>query len=101
MFMNPAPTNIYSDLGDAWVRHQIALLRQRHVQLGQRCRLDLDALLARAASIARTTRAAEATMSKPQDPWGDRLHRATIDAIDHCARPWEGAWIAVRKPCLA
>jgi hypothetical protein len=32
---------------DAWVRHQTARIVQRHRQFGGRCRLDIEALLAR------------------------------------------------------
>jgi hypothetical protein len=48
-----ARANAYADLGDAWLRDQMARLRQAHLQLGQRWHLDVDALLARAARTAR------------------------------------------------
>jgi hypothetical protein len=91
-----ARTDTYADLGDAWVRHQTALLRQRHVQLGQRCALGLSALLARAARIARAARAAQA-MNGPAAPLADCFRRATIEAIDHCARLGARSSAPIRK----
>jgi hypothetical protein len=44
-----ARNNAYAHLGEAWFRHQSARILQRHLQYGQHCRLDLDALLAAAA----------------------------------------------------
>ena len=34
-----------------WMRDQIARIRHRHILFGQHCRLDLNALLSRAAAL--------------------------------------------------
>src|SRR5438105_11239395 len=44
------------DLRETWRPHQTARILQRHLQFGQHCRLDLDALLAAAARGARDLR---------------------------------------------
>src|SRR4029077_13327917 len=46
----------YKDLGETWYSHQAARIVQRHIQFGQHCRLNLDALL---AGIARRVRCAK------------------------------------------
>jgi hypothetical protein len=43
---SPRSTNI-----EIWLRHQSARIRQRHLQLGQHWRLDLDAVLGAAAQL--------------------------------------------------
>jgi hypothetical protein len=84
MANQPTQSDTYADLGDAWVRYQTALFHQRHIQLGRRCRLDIRALLDAAARIARAGRPLEPI--EPRKPATDRLRRATIEAIDLCAR---------------
>lgn len=75
----------YADLGDIWLRDQLARLTQKHAQFGGHYRIDADALLARLARTARTVKAAAtSTVSKVSD--GDRIRRATFEAIAHCAR---------------
>ncbi|MCJ0762522.1 hypothetical protein [Variovorax terrae] len=75
----------YADLGEIWLRDQLARLTQKHAQFGGHYRMDADALLAR---LARTARAAEAaavpTVAKVSA--GDCIRRATIEAIEHCSR---------------
>ena len=53
MYCKETPVDNYADLGDAWVRDQTARVRQKHLQLGGHWRLDMQALLARAARLAR------------------------------------------------
>ncbi len=84
MSMNLTRTNAYADLDDAWVRHQTARLHQRHLQYGRHCRLDVDAVLERAARLVRAARSIQA-LSKRENVSTDHLRRATIEAIDHCA----------------
>jgi hypothetical protein len=74
----------YTDLGDIWLRDQLARLTQKHLQFGGHYRIDADALLARLACTARTAKAAIAAAAKAQA--GDRIRRATIDAIERCSR---------------
>jgi hypothetical protein len=74
----------YTDLGDSWLRDQLARLTQKHLQFGGHCRIDADALVARLACTARTAKAAAAAAAKAQT--GDRIRRATIEAIEHCSR---------------
>jgi hypothetical protein len=85
MSIHPSHADTYADLGDAWVRYQTALFHQRHVQLGRRCHFDIGALLDAAARIARAGRPVQVTDQRPK-PSTDRLRRATIEAIDLCAR---------------
>jgi len=73
MSIDPARGPAYAELGDAWVRHQLARLRQRHLQFGRRGPLDVDALLHRAAGTARAARA--------QVPRDDRLWRTMLEAM--------------------
>src|SRR4051812_45240760 len=54
MSINVTQTNPYADLGDVWLRYQRARIQQRHLQIGQHFRCEVDALLAR---VARATRA--------------------------------------------
>ena len=49
---------VHADLGDAWLRGQMARLHQAHLQFGRRWRLDVDALVARAAGMARAAQPA-------------------------------------------
>jgi len=51
--MSISRTSAYADLGDACLRYQTARIRQKHLQFGRHCRLEVDALLARAASVSR------------------------------------------------
>jgi hypothetical protein len=69
----------YADLGDAWLRDQIARLTQKHAQFAEHYRIDADALLARWAHAARAARAAARVSS------GERIGRATVEAIERCA----------------
>ena len=59
MSLNATPANAYAGLGDAWVREQTARIQQKHLQFGGRRQLDVDALLSRAAAVARAGRPAE------------------------------------------
>jgi len=83
--MSISRTSACADLGDAWLRYQTARIRQKHLQFGRHCRLDVDALLARAASVSRAARRAEAP-DKPERVSTDHIRRAMIEAIDHCAQ---------------
>ena len=58
--MSISRISAYTDLSDAWLGYQIARIRQKHLQFGRHCRLDVDALLARAAGVSRASRRAEA-----------------------------------------
>ena len=60
--MNAYRTDTFADLGDAWLRDQMARLHQAHLQAGQRWRLDVDTLLARAARMAREAQPASILM---------------------------------------
>lgn len=53
MFINEVPPGAYADLGDVWLRDQLARLRQRHQQFGRHFRMNVEALLARNAHAAR------------------------------------------------
>ncbi|KGX06837.1 hypothetical protein Y036_2864 [Burkholderia pseudomallei] len=75
----------YADLGDIWLHDQLARLTQKHVQFGEHYRVDADALLTRAANAARAAKA-DITTAVARIATGDRLQRATIEAIEHCAR---------------
>ena len=74
----------YADLGDVWLRDQLALLTQKHLHFGGHYRIDADALLWR---LARTARAAQvaSTPAAARVSTGDRIRRATIEAIEHCS----------------
>ncbi|AIV49738.1 hypothetical protein X899_2944 [Burkholderia pseudomallei TSV 25] len=76
---------VYADLGDIWLRDQLARLTQKQAQFGGHYRLDADALLMRMASAARAAKTA-ATAAVAKISACDRIHRATIEAIEHCAR---------------
>ncbi|HSW04116.1 hypothetical protein [Aquabacterium sp.] len=84
MPMNLSRTDAYADLGDAWLRYQSARLHQRHLQFGQHCRLDADALLGRAARNARAARSIQAPSQRARAS-ADRFRRATMEAIERCA----------------
>jgi hypothetical protein len=75
----------FSDLGDVWLRDRLARLTQKHAQFGGHYRIDADALLARLARTARETKAA-AVPAASKISTGDRIRRATIEAIEHCSR---------------
>ena len=55
-------TDTFADLGDAWLRDQMARLHQAHLQVGQRWHVDVGALLARAARRAREAHPASTLM---------------------------------------
>ncbi|MCJ0762649.1 hypothetical protein [Variovorax terrae] len=74
----------YADLGDIWLRDQLARLTQKSAQFGGHYRIDADALLARLAQTARVAKAAALTAEKIST--GNRIRRATIEAIEHCSR---------------
>jgi hypothetical protein len=46
----------FSDLGELWFRDQLARLVQKHLQVGQHCRMDTDGMLARLADRARAAK---------------------------------------------
>jgi hypothetical protein len=94
MYLNATPINTHADLGDAWLRHQTARLHQKHLQFGRHCRLDVDALLVRAAGGSRTARPAE-TQNVREQMSTPYIRRATLEAIEHCAR------FETRLPLLA
>lgn len=75
----------YADLGDVWLRDQLARLTQKHLQFGGHYLMDADALLARLARTARAAQAAVAPVTAKIST-GDRIRRATIEAIEHCSR---------------
>lgn len=75
----------YADLGDVWLRDQLARLTQKHRQFGGHYHIDADALLMRLACIARAAKAA-ATPAAGKLSTGDCIRRATIEAIEHCSR---------------
>jgi hypothetical protein len=85
MSLNATPVNTHADLGDAWRRHQTARLRQKHLQFGQHCRLDVDTLLARMAGASRMAQSAETPTVREPMPT-DHIRRAMIEAIEHCAQ---------------
>jgi hypothetical protein len=60
----------YADLGDVWLRDQTARLLQKHLQFGQRFRLDVDLLLAGRARAARVARAAAMSVADLNVPEG-------------------------------
>ena len=80
-----ARLSAYADLGDAWLCDQTARLRQRHLQFGWHFRLDLDALLERAARTARAARSVKVSAAR-ESASNDHLWHATIEAIGYCAR---------------
>ena len=80
-----ALTTENADPGQAWIRYQTDRLHQRHLQFGRHCRLDLHALLSRAARIAlATTSATVSTARENVSIAGEQS--ATITAIDRGAR---------------
>ena len=83
--MSTSRTSAFADLGHTWLRCQIARIHQKHLQFGRHCRLDVDALLARAASVSRAPGRAEAP-AKPERVSTDHIRRAMIEAVDHCAQ---------------
>jgi len=89
MSINPNGTNAYADLGDAWLSYQTARLHQKHVQSGWHFRLDVDALLDRAARMARAPQPNEAPTAR-ENASTDHIRRAMFEAIDHCARVENG-----------
>jgi len=78
--------NDFADLGEVWLRYQTAIIHQKQAQFGGRhYHLDVDALLNQLARAAREARAREALRER-QVRSTDHLRRATIEAIEHCAR---------------
>lgn len=75
----------YADLGDVWLRDQLARLTQKHAQFGGHYRINADALFARLARTARTAKAT-ATPVVTKFATGDRIRWATIEAIEYCPR---------------
>jgi|GEM_PF-2868789 len=75
----------YADLGDVWLRDQLARLTQKHAQFGGHYRIEVDALLARLAKTAREAKAAAAPATSKISA-GDRIREATLEAIAHCSR---------------
>jgi hypothetical protein len=69
----------YADLGTAWHREHSARIQQRHLQFGRHLKIDLDALLARAALSGRGE-------VPPRRSPEDLMRRATFDAIEHGLR---------------
>lgn len=78
-------TAAYSDLGDVWLRNQLARLTQLHLQFGRHYRIDADSLL---AGWARTARAAQATVDTKVST-KDQVWQATVEVIEHHARSEE------------
>jgi hypothetical protein len=74
------PANAYADLGDAWVRQQAARIQQKHLQFGRRRQLDLDALLSRAAAVARAGRSVEVPAVRELMS-ADRIRRTRVEAV--------------------
>lgn len=64
MCIHLAQPGAFSDLGDVWLRNQIARLTQKHVQFGRHFRIDADALLAQSARSTRATKAAAMTATE-------------------------------------
>lgn len=72
----------YADLGEIWLRDQLARLTQKRAQFEGHYRIEADAVLARSACTARAVRAAAAVEAST----GDHFRRAMIEAIEHCSR---------------
>ena len=79
MSIDVARNSAYAHLGEAWLHYQSARILQRHLQFGQRGRLDLDALLAGAAGTI-------ASRNLNNRVSNERFRQATIDAIDFRSR---------------
>lgn len=87
-----------TDLGDIWLRDQLARLTQKHAQFGGHYRMDADALLARLACAARAN--AAAAPIAPRVATEDRFRRAMRDAIEHCSR-LDGRFSRAAEPAIA
>ena len=85
MFINANGTNAYADLGDAWLSYQTARLHQKHLQFGRHFYLDVDALLNRAARIARAARPIEALTAR-ENVSTDHIRRAMLEVTGLCGR---------------
>lgn len=72
-------------LGAVWVCCQSARLRQMDVQFGRHFHVDRVALLERASRLARVDRPGAAPLDSGTG-CTDRFRRATIEAIDLCAK---------------
>jgi hypothetical protein len=55
----------YADLGDEWLLRHVSRLRQKHLQFGRHCRLDIAVLLERAARSARAVRPDQRVLESP------------------------------------
>lgn len=62
MPVNGIQSGDYADLGEASLQDQFARLKQKRLQFGRHYRIDVDALLARSAQVARAARAAAAVV---------------------------------------
>lgn len=85
MSIDTTRTSAYANLGNAWLRDQTARHHQRHLQFRRHFRLDVDALLARAANLTRAARPAE-SVTLHRHVWTDPIPRTKVEAIDHCAK---------------
>ncbi|ELO1554106.1 TPA: hypothetical protein NH735_000224 [Pseudomonas aeruginosa] len=85
MFIRLIQPSTYADLGDVWLRDQLARLTQKHAQFGGHYRIEADAVLARLACTARSAREVAAAAAV-QASTGDHFRRATIEAIEYCNR---------------
>ena len=72
-------TDAYADLGDVWLRNQLARLAQLHLRFGGHYRIDADSLLAGWARTARAAQAAAGTKVSTKD----RIWQATVEVIEH------------------
>lgn len=79
----PTKTDAYADLGDVWLRNQLARLAQLHLRFGGHYRIDSDSLLAGWARTARATRTAAASAAAKVTE--DRIWQATIEVIAQCS----------------
>jgi len=75
----------YADLGDVWLRDQLARLTQKRAQFGGHYRIEADALLAQLANTARDAKATAALVTLKISA-GDRIWRPTVAAIARSSR---------------
>lgn len=54
MFIHSTETNLYADLGAAWILHQTFRIHQTYLQFGRHFRVDVDSLVDRTARRARS-----------------------------------------------
>ena len=94
-------TGDFADLGEVWLRYQTAVIRQKVLQFGgQHYPVDVGALLNQLARATRQVLAHQAPRQCQARPT-DSLRRATIEAIELCARLDQRAAIRGRQPALA